>query len=202
MRPPGPAWPGGEHTRAILARLFSKPANLLVLDEPTNDLDIETLELLEEILLSFDGTVILVSHDRDFMDNVVTSLLVAEGDGVISEHAGGYSDWEARGGRLVEVQGTGTAMPTSTVEQAESTRVEPVTTTSPRKLSYKDQRELDALPALIEELEQQQGELEETIAEPAFYQGERDVIDATIQALAATQAKLEQAYERWAELDG
>jgi ATP-binding cassette subfamily F protein uup len=202
VRTPVKALSGGEQNRAILARLFSKPANLLVLDEPTNDLDIETLELLEEILLSFDGTVILVSHDRDFMDNVVTSLLVAEGDGVISEHAGGYSDWEARGGRLVEVQGTGTAMPTSTVEQAESTRVEPVTATSPRKLSYKDQRELDALPALIEELEQQQGELEETIAKPEFYQGERDLIDATVQALADTQAKLEQAYERWGELEG
>ena len=96
----------------------------------------------------------------------------------------------------------GAAMPTSTVEQAEPTRIEPVTAASPRKLSYKDQRELDALPALIEELEQQQGELEETIAKPEFYQGERDLIDATVQALADTQAKLEQAYERWGELEG
>jgi ATP-binding cassette subfamily F protein uup len=202
VRTPVKALSGGEQNRAILARLFSKPANLLVLDEPTNDLDIETLELLEEILLSFDGTVILVSHDRDFMDNVVTSLLVAEGNGVISEHAGGYSEWEARGGRLVEVQGTGGAMPTSTVEQAELARAEPVTAASQRKLSYKDQRELDALPALIEELEQKQGALEETIAMPEFYQGEREQIDATVQSLADTQASLEQAYERWAELDG
>ena len=202
VRTPVKALSGGEQNRAILARLFSKPANLLVLDEPTNDLDIETLELLEEILLTFDGTVILVSHDRDFMDNVVTSLLVAEGNGVISEHAGGYSEWEARGGRLVEVQGTGGAMPTSTVEQAQPAKAEPVATASQRKLSYKDQRELDALPALIEELEQKQGELEATIAEPAFYQGEREQIDATVQSLADTQASLEQAYERWAELDG
>ena len=100
VRTPVKALSGGEQNRAILAKLFSKPANLLVLDEPTNDLDIETLELLEEILLTFDGTVLLVSHDRDFMDNVVTSLLVLEGHGVVSEHAGGYSDWDARGGRL------------------------------------------------------------------------------------------------------
>ena len=99
-RTPVKALSGGEQNRAVLAKLFSKAANLLVLDEPTNDLDIETLELLEEILLDFEGTVLLVSHDRDFMDNVVTSLLVLEGDGHVSEHAGGYSDWEARGGRL------------------------------------------------------------------------------------------------------
>ena len=106
VRTPVKALSGGEQNRAVLARLFSKPANLLVLDEPTNDLDIETLELLEEILLTFDGTVLLVSHDREFMDNVVTSLLVVEGNGVVSEHAGGYSDWLRRGGRLVESSGT------------------------------------------------------------------------------------------------
>ncbi len=105
VRTPVKALSGGEQNRAILAKLFSKPANLLVLDEPTNDLDIETLELLEEILLTFDGTVLLVSHDRDFMDNVVTSLLVLEGDGVVSEHAGGYSDWEARGGGTTASRG-------------------------------------------------------------------------------------------------
>jgi len=98
VRTPVKALSGGEQNRAILAKLFSKPANLLVLDEPTNDLDIETLELLEEILLNFDGTLLLVSHDRAFMDNVVTSILVFEGDGKINDYVGGYSDWIARGG--------------------------------------------------------------------------------------------------------
>ena len=123
VRTPVKALSGGEQNRAVLARLFSKPANLLVLDEPTNDLDIETLELLEEILLTFDGTVLLVSHDREFMDNVVTSLLVVEGNGVVSEHAGGYSDWLRRGGRLVEGSGA----------QESETTAAPAVTPAPAK---------------------------------------------------------------------
>jgi len=201
VRTPVKALSGGEQNRAVLARLFSKPANLLVLDEPTNDLDIETLELLEEILLNFDGTVLLVSHDREFMDNVVTSLLVVEGNGVVSEHAGGYSDWLRRGGRLVESSGA---------PESETTEA-PVAATAPakpvaqaqkkRKLSYKDQRELEAMPALIESLEQRQQELEQTMAEPDFYQREHGQVQDVIARLAAVQQEMEAAFERWAELD-
>jgi len=204
VRTPVKALSGGEQNRAILARLFSKPANMLVLDEPTNDLDIETLELLEEILLTFEGTVILVSHDRDFMDNVVTSLLVAEGEGLITEHAGGYSDWEARGGKLVEVEQfipVATAQVSSAPSQQEAPSPEPAATTA-RKLSYKDQRELDALPAKIEVLEKKQEELETTIADPSFFQRPSGETEPTLKSLSEIQAELELAYERWSALEG
>jgi len=204
VRTPVKALSGGEQNRAILARLFSKPANMLVLDEPTNDLDIETLELLEEILLTFEGTVILVSHDRDFMDNVVTSLLVAEGEGLITEHAGGYSDWEARGGKLVEVEQfipVATAQVSSAPSQQEAPSPEPAATTA-RKLSYKDQRELDALPAKIEGLEKKQEELETAIADPSFFQRPSGETEPTLKSLSEIQAELELAYERWSALEG
>ena len=201
VRTPVKALSGGEQNRAVLARLFSKPANLLVLDEPTNDLDIETLELLEEILLTFDGTVLLVSHDREFMDNVVTSLLVVEGNGVVSEHAGGYSDWLRRGGRLVESSGAHASdkpqAPTATPAPAKpAAQVQ-----KKKKLSYKDQRELEAMPALIESLERRQQELEQTMAEPDFYQREHSQVQDVIARLAAVQEEMEAAFERWAELD-
>ena len=193
---------GGEQNRAVLARLFSKPANMLVLDEPTNDLDIETLELLEEILLGFEGTVLLVSHDREFMDNVVTSLLVLEGHGVVSEHAGGYSDWLARGGRLVaagsEPAGAEKAAASAPVQAAARA---PEKKPGP-KLSYKDQRELEALPGRIDELEQQQQALERTMSGPDFYQQDHTRIKAVTDQLEAVQAELDAAFERWAELEG
>ncbi|MEE4145856.1 MAG: ATP-binding cassette domain-containing protein [Halieaceae bacterium] len=201
VRTPVKALSGGEQNRAVLARLFSKPANLLVLDEPTNDLDIETLELLEEILLTFDGTVLLVSHDREFMDNVVTSLLVVEGNGVVSEHAGGYSDWLRRGGRLEESSGARGS------EQAEAATAIPAPAKpaaqpqKKKKLSYKDQRELEAMPALIESLEQRQQALEQTMAQPDFYQREHSQVQELIARLAAVQEEMEAAFERWAELD-
>ena len=203
VRTPVRALSGGEQNRAVLARLFSKPANLLVLDEPTNDLDIETLELLEEILLGFDGTVLLVSHDREFMDNVVTSLLVVEGNGVVSEHAGGYSDWLARGGRLVEGGGQGDR---AGAPDAPIARDAPGPAAAPapkiRKLSYKEQRELAAMPGLIETLEQRQQALEATMAAPDFYQREHGQVQEVIAQLATVQAELEAAFARWAELDG
>jgi len=203
VRTPVRALSGGEQNRAVLARLFSKPANLLVLDEPTNDLDIETLELLEEILLGFDGTVLLVSHDREFMDNVVTSLLVVEGNGVVSEHAGGYSDWLARGGRLVESGGQGDRV---SAPGAPIARDAPAPAAAPipklKKLSYKEQRELAAMPSLIESLEQRQQALETTMAEPEFYQREHGQVQEVIAQLATVQAELEAAFARWAELDG
>ena len=197
VRTPVKALSGGEQNRAILARLFSKPANLLVLDEPTNDLDIETLELLEEILLSFEGTVLLVSHDRDFMDNVVTSLLILEGDGVVSEQAGGYSDWEARGGSL----GGRTAQTTTPPHQQTNVSVTNTAVTKKNKLSYKQQRELDSLPAVIEKLEQRQMKLEETIAQPGFYQGDHAQVQEILDDLASVQTEMESTFERWTALE-
>lgn len=202
VRTPVKALSGGEQNRAVLARLFSKPANLLVLDEPTNDLDIETLELLEEILLSFAGTVLLVSHDRDFMDNVVTSLLVMTGDGSVEEQAGGYSDWEARGGRLAELaQATATKAPEASEADKPNAAASGDTSRPKRKLSYKDQRELDQMPAQIEALEQQQAELEARISDPAFYDGDRETTEAVLAQLTDVQAQLDTSLERWTELE-
>jgi ATP-binding cassette subfamily F protein uup len=218
VRTPVKALSGGEQNRAILARLFSKPANLLVLDEPTNDLDVETLELLEDILLNFQGTLILVSHDRDFMDHVVTQLLVLRGDGSVDEQAGGYSDWEARGGRLAAPRPPGERGTASAAAEADSYAPQsaaPATTapaekaavapTPPtpvkRKLSYKEQRELDALPGRIEALEEQQVALETRTADPAFYQQDRETVEAVLAELEGVQAELEAAIERWAELE-
>ncbi|MEH6582776.1 MAG: ATP-binding cassette domain-containing protein [Halioglobus sp.] len=201
VRTPVKALSGGEQNRAVLAKLFCKPANLLVLDEPTNDLDIETLELLEDILLNFDGTVLLVSHDRNFMDNVITSLIVLEGDGRVSEHVGGYSNWEAKGGRLPDPQAPGQesqeqSPPVATTPAAS----EPVA--KKRKLSYKDQRELDQLPAQIDVLEQRQDTLESAISAPDFYQSDQAEIDRVLAELTLTQEQHEVAFNRWAELDG
>lgn len=198
VRTPVKALSGGERNRAILAKLFTKPANLLVLDEPTNDLDIETLELLEEILMEFKGTVLLVSHDRDFMDRCVTSLLVMQGDGVIEEQAGGYSDWEARGGRLAA-----DASPAPEVDRATSPAqaVEPPTAEPRKKLSYKEQRELDALPAQLESLEGQQAALETEIADPDFYSQDPDTVKARLAELSRISEELDAALERWTELE-
>ena len=199
VRTPAKALSGGEQNRAVLAKLFSKPANLLVLDEPTNDLDIETLELLEEILLTFEGTVLLVSHDRDFMDNVVTGLLILEGDGVVDEQAGGYSDWEARGGRLVEkVEKSATDTPTAELAVTTATG----NSAKKRKLSYKDQRELDSLPSQIETLENRQHELEQQVSNADFYQQEHAQVQQVLDELTQVQSQLESTFERWAELEG
>jgi ABC transport system ATP-binding/permease protein len=198
VRTPVKALSGGEQNRAILAKLFSKPANLLVLDEPTNDLDIETLELLEEILLTFEGTVLLVSHDRDFMDNVVTSLLVLEGDGVVTEQAGGYSDWEARGGQLSEGH---TQRPAQTAAAPQPDASTQPAAAKKGKLSYKLQRELDGLPAVIEKLEQRQQALEATMAEDGFYQQDHATVQKTLDELATVQAEMEKTFERWSLLE-
>jgi ATP-binding cassette subfamily F protein uup len=204
VRTPVKALSGGEQNRAVLAKLFSKPANLLVLDEPTNDLDIETLELLEDILLNFDGTVLLVSHDRDFMDHVITSLIVLEGNGVVSEHVGGYSDWEARGGTLPDPQSPvgNTGSNEQNAPEPASETPAPAATTKKRKLSYKDQRELELLPQQIEALEQQQIALEAKISAPDFYTSGQAQVDDVLQELAKTQEQLETTFARWEELDG
>ena len=202
VRVPVKTLSGGEQNRAILAKLFSKPANVLVLDEPTNDLDIETLELLEEILLAFKGTVLLVSHDREFMDHTVTRILTFDGQGKISAHVGGYSDWVVRGGKLqVESQTTSPVKSTEAPlkDTGKSTTDKPAV--AKKKRSYKAQRELDALPGLIEELEHRQTELEAIIGQADFYSQEPAAQQATLDEMTELAAKLEESYARWEELD-
>ncbi|WP_111414713.1 ATP-binding cassette domain-containing protein [Billgrantia lactosivorans] len=206
-RQPVKALSGGESNRLLLARLFTQPANVLVLDEPTNDLDVETLELLEELLLDFDGTLLLVSHDRAFMDNVVTGVLAFEGDGVVREYVGGYSDWVRQGGKLPPAPWEGAARqqvePTVTPEAGP--RAGSAATASvakrPAKLSYKLQRELDALPAEIERLEAELAEFEARVGDPAFYQQDAGSVSETLQAMSDKQAELDATMERWMELE-
>ena len=186
---------GGERNRLLLARLFSAPANLLVLDEPTNDLDIETLELLEERLLDFGGTILLVSHDRAFLDNVVTSTLAFEGDARVFEYVGGYTD-AVRQRRTAPV-----AKPAAAAAGGSGSRPERAPRPAAAKLSWKEQRELEELPARIEALERQQGELASEISRPEFYRGDA-AAQARVQArLAELPAELEAAYARWAILE-
>ncbi|MBQ0718733.1 MAG: ATP-binding cassette domain-containing protein [Gammaproteobacteria bacterium] len=195
---------GGEQNRAILAKLFSKPANLLVLDEPTNDLDIETLELLEEILLDFDGTVLLVSHDREFMDHTVTRILTFDGRGKISAHVGGYSDWVARGGKLQAESQTASSTKNPATKSAATNTDKPAApkpVAAKKKLTYKVQRELDSLPALIEELENRQTELQTIIGQSDFYSREPAAQQLTLDEMTSLTAKLEKTYARWEELD-
>jgi ABC transport system ATP-binding/permease protein len=187
---------GGERNRLLLARLFSQPANLLVLDEPTNDLDIETLELLEERLLEFNGTILLVSHDRAFVDNVATSTLAFEGDGQVFEYVGGYTDWLRQ--RRSPAESLVAVAPQSRVA---STPLPAAATPAPAKLSYKEQRELEQLPARIEALEAEQAELNESISRPAFYKSDA-AEQARVQArLAQVSADLAAAYARWESLE-
>ena len=192
---PVKALSGGERNRVILAKLFTRPANLLVLDEPTNDLDIETLEVLEQKLCEYSGTLIVVSHDREFLDNVVTSTIVFEEDGRIQEYVGGYSDWIRQGKQLAV-----TDNPYEAEERkrraAERRRQRPAT-----KLSYKDRRELDALPAEIEELEAAIAELQRTVADPDFYAQDSDAVKDALQRLADTEILLERRVERWGDLE-
>lgn len=207
IRTPVKALSGGEINRAILARLFTRAANLLVLDEPTNDLDIETLELLEEILLDFKGTVLLVSHDRHFMDRVVTSLLVMPGNGKIEEQAGSYSDWEARGGQISASSLTKNSASHKPSSEPNS-QVTPPHAATPavaekkRKLSYQEQRELAGLPAQIEALEQQHAALLSTISAPDFYEQTPEHVAATLTTVTESEQALDHALERLVALEG
>jgi ATP-binding cassette subfamily F protein uup len=203
-RTPIKALSGGERNRLLLARLFTRPANLLVLDEPTNDLDAETLELLEDLLVEFGGTVLLVSHDRAFLNEVCTSLLVFEGDGVISEYIGGYDEWQrevarAKAAEIAQVTGArrtdkrGDGSSVATMEAAPK---------KARKLTNKERAELEALPKKIERLEAEQLKLTETLAAPAFFKkGGAEVGRATAR-LNEIEAELTVTYARWAELEG
>jgi len=193
---PVSALSGGERNRLLLARLFTQPANLLVLDEPTNDLDAETLELLEELLLGFDGTLLLVSHDRDLLDNVVTSTLVLEGGGRVGDYVGGYSDWlRQRPALVVDKQVSSKSQPKPAPASAKSAK-------PAAKLSYKDQRELEQLPKRIEDLEHEQKTLHQRMADPALYQGDGSEVTAAQARLAAVEAELAYSYARWEALEG
>jgi ATP-binding cassette subfamily F protein uup len=192
---------GGERNRLLLARLLAKPANLLVLDEPTNDLDLETLEVLEQTLLEYDGTLLVVSHDRAFLDNVVTSLLAFEGEGKIREVVGGYADWLKIRDAEQKTQ-SGTAAKTEASNAAvKSTPVQAEVAKPRAKLSFKDQRELDQLPARIDALEAEQAELTAQSSAPTFYQGDQVAVKTVLDRLIVLGEELEAVYARWTELD-
>ena len=203
-RTPVKALSGGERARLLLAKLFSKPANLLVLDEPTNDLDVETLELLEEVLLTFKGTVLMVSHDRAFLDNVVTSTLVFEGDGQVREYVGGYQDWLRQGGspRLL---GVGETRESKSAAAAVVPEVAPAPVPEvevpKKKLSYKLQRELEAIPARIDQLESQLAVVQKEMSDPAFYQQPAEETQTILARMQDLQLELDKLLERWAELE-
>ena len=189
---PVKALSGGERNRLLLARLFTRPANLLVLDEPTNDLDLETLELLEAQLADWSGTLLLVSHDRAFLDNVVTSTFVFEGSGRVQEYLGGYADWL----RQRAPQAVAPAAPRGkSIERA------PRAKANPTKLSYREQREFDELPARIEALEAEQRMLGATIADPEFYRQPGAAINAALARMQALEHELAGSYARWDALD-
>ena len=188
-RQPVKALSGGERNRLLLAKLFTAPSNILVLDEPTNDLDIDTLDLLEELLIDYKGTIILVSHDRAFLNNVVTSTLVFEGKGVINQYVGGYDDWLRQ--RKNETSSNPEALKKGKAR----------TTLSANKLSYKDQRELDSLPKIIEGLEIQISEISIKMSDANFYTSNRTLITETEKQLTEYQTQLSRCYERWELLE-
>lgn len=203
---PVKALSGGERNRVSLAKLFTTPCNLLVLDEPTNDLDIEMLEVLEEKLVEYQGSLIIVSHDREFLDNVVTSILVFEEDGCIQEYVGGYSDWLKRD-RKLQVSDTPTAIAAVGADgvipppDSKTNNNTSPAKTSIKKLSYQLQRELDQLPELIESLESKIAVLQKQLEDPAFYDNPYQQTQPVLNALTEQQQALEAATERWIELD-
>ena len=192
-RTPVKALSGGERNRLLLAKLFTKPANVLVLDEPTNDLDVETLELLEELLFDYQGTLLLVSHDRDFLDHAATSCLVFEGNCHVSEHVGGYSDWEQYRKQQAAVN-----------QQSPAKKVKPAADAPQKKrgkLSYKDQRELDSLPQRIEALEAALEAIQKQMSDPATYQQGGGKLTELQQAMQQREQELQAAYSRWESLE-
>ena len=197
VRSPVKSLSGGERNRLLLAQLFTRPANLLVLDEPTNDLDVETLELLEELLSEFDGTILLVSHDRAFLDNIVTSTFVFEGQGRIGEYVGGYEDWQRYQHKLKKR----VPSPENKLASVKAPVSQPVEAGHKRKLSYKEQHELEQLPGKIEQLESEQQQLQQQVSDNGFYRQDGEHIAATLAQLEQVTSKLEQAYTRWADLE-
>jgi len=193
---PVKALSGGERNRLLLAKIFTQSANMLVLDEPTNDLDVETLELLENLLADYQGTLLLVSHDRTFLDNVVTSTLVFEGEGKVGEYAGGYQDWELQRMAALPKEGPKITVPSPVV-----TTITEKTNDKQRKLSYKERRELEALPKKIEALEAEQSTLHGLMSDGDFYRQPGDKITAAIERLRALNNELEACYARWETLE-
>lgn len=197
---------GGERNRLLIAKMLAKPANVLVLDEPTNDLDAETLELLEETLPQFDGTILLVSHDRAFLNNVVTSTIAFEGDGVVREYDGGYDDWLRQKSAPGRTNGNEKTRSSSDAEPAalatESAVPSAVSTESkPRKLGYREQQELDALPDQIEDLERRQAEIHDQMSAADFYKQDGAAIAEVQSELDSVTQELQACYDRWAELE-
>ena len=203
-RSPVKSLSGGERNRLLLARLFARPANVLVLDEPTNDLDIDTLELLEQLLEDFNGTVFLVSHDRAFLDNVVTQVLVAEGEGAWCEYVGGYADWErVRKSSPDQKKNKIEAKPVASVASAApTTATQPVATTSkPKKLSFKEQRELEELPKLIADLEREQAEIGTKLADPDLYRQDPTAMQTLNARFAEIDSLLLLSLEKWEAIE-
>lgn len=195
---------GGERNRILLAKLFSQPSNLLVLDEPTNDLDVETLELLEERLLDYDGTILMVSHDRAFLDNVVTHVFVFEDQGQVNNYVGGYSYWQAQFAKANQRENTQRSAKSNKKNVSSQSSVQAAVESSnepPKKRSYKIQRELDSLPEKIATQEAKVNAINEQIADPAFYESNKADVDAVLSDLAVQQDALDQLYARWEELE-
>lgn len=198
-RSPVKSLSGGERNRLLLARLFARPANVLVLDEPTNDLDIETLDLLEELLAAYDGTLFLVSHDRAFLDNVVTQVIASEGDGRWQEYAGGYADWlRVRETSRSQAERKERAVRAEARPPAEAA---PAARRSPAKLSFNEKRELEKLPQQIAALESEQAVLYARLADPALYQEEPAEVAGVKARLEAVEAELEESMQRWLDLE-
>ena len=195
-RAPISALSGGERNRLLLARLFTQPANLLILDEPTNDLDIETLEVLENLLLDYEGTLLLVSHDRAFLNNVVTSTLVLDGNGHVNEYVGGYEDWHKPVEQLADPK-----LPKPASATLTGSKVDPIPARRPRKLSYNEQRELADLPARIALLEAEQQQLTAQLEDPAFYQQGSESITQAVDRLQELHEEISRTYQRWLELE-
>lgn len=201
---PVKALSGGERNRLLLAKLLLKPNNLLILDEPTNDLDVETLELLEEILTDYQGTLLIVSHDRQFIDNTATECYLFEGEGRLNKYVGGFFDAKQQqanfwASKAVEEQAK--ARKTEPLKEENSVKNDRTSKPKSVKLSYKEQRELEQLPQLLEELETKITALQAEIADPAFFQQAHDITDAKLKSLADTEAELETAFLRWEELE-
>jgi ATP-binding cassette subfamily F protein uup len=200
-RTPVKALSGGEKNRLLLARIFLKSNNLLVLDEPTNDLDIETLELLEELLGNYQGTLLLVSHDRQFVDNTVTASWIFEGNGVIEEFVGGYHDAQQQRQQVLDARKAYEPVKENKKQPVEQNNKTQAVNSKPKKLSYKLQRELEALPALLEQLEQEIEQLQETVNDPAFFAKPVEETQPILDSLAAKEQELDVAFERWEELE-
>jgi ATP-binding cassette subfamily F protein uup len=191
-RTPARVLSGGERNRLLLARLFTKPANVLVMDEPTNDLDAETLDLLEDLLVEYQGTLLVVSHDRDFLDNVVTSTLVFEGNGRIGDYIGGYADWARMREKAAAAREEAPAAPKAPAQEPARPG---------RKLTNNERRELEELPSQIEALEAEQAKLGARLADPVFYQKERSAAAAVRTRLDEIELQHAVAFARWEELE-